>query len=100
MCPPRFVVIGLWALLALGVAAAVTTFGAQTNNDLSLPGTGSQEVKDLLEPRFPPQQNGVNPIVFDVSTGKLTDEPTSRPSPIGQGDRQGHTCERHQPGEQ
>ena len=49
-------------------------FGAETSNDLTLPGTGSQEVKDLLEDRFPPQQNGTNPIVFDVTTGKLTDE--------------------------
>ena len=68
------VVIAIWALLGIGVGAAVTTFGAQTNNDLSLPGTDSQAAKDLLESRFPPQQNGVNPIVFDVSTGKLTDD--------------------------
>ena len=67
-------VIGIWALLGLGVGVAVATYGAQTNNDLSLPGTGSQAAKDLLEERFPPQQNGVNPIVFDVSTGKLTDD--------------------------
>jgi uncharacterized membrane protein YdfJ with MMPL/SSD domain len=68
------VVIGIWALLGLGVGVAVATYGAQTNNDLSLPGTGSQAAKDLLEDRFPPQQNGVNPIVFDVSKGKLTDD--------------------------
>ena len=67
-------VIGIWVLLGLGVGVAVATYGAQTNNDLSLPGTGSQAAKDLLEERFPPQQNGVNPIVFDVSTGKLTDD--------------------------
>jgi len=68
------IVIGLWALVAVGVAAAVSSIGAQTNNDLSLPGTGSQHAKDLLAHRFPPQQNGVNPIVFDVKQGKLTDE--------------------------
>ena len=67
------VVIGIWALVAVGIGAAVSTLGAQTNNDLSLPGTGSQRVKDLLTDRFPPQQNGVNPIVFEVKRGKLTD---------------------------
>lgn len=67
-------VLGVWVLVAVGVGIAVSTFGAQTNNDLSLPGTGSQAAKDLLEERFPPQQNGVNPIVFDVSTGTLTDD--------------------------
>ena len=39
-----------------------------------LPGTGSQSAKDLLQEKFPPQQNGANPIVFDVSKGKLTDQ--------------------------
>jgi len=68
------IVIGVWALVAVGVATALSTFGAQTNNDLTLPGTGSQQVKDLLTNRFPPQQNGVNPIVFDVQQGKLTDK--------------------------
>ena len=67
------IMIGIWALLAVGVATALSTFGAQTNNDLSLPGTGSQQVKDLLTNRYPPQQNGVNQIVFDVQQGKLTD---------------------------
>ena len=68
------IVIGIWALVAVGVATALSTFGAQTNNDLTLPGTGSQQVKDLLTNRFPPQQNGVNQIVFDVQQGKLTDK--------------------------
>jgi len=66
--------IGVWVLLAAVVFAAVATFGSQTNNDLSLPGTGSQSAKDLLEAKFPPQQNGANQIVFDVSHGKLTDQ--------------------------
>ncbi len=65
--------IGIWVLLALVVFGSVKAFGSMTNNDLSLPGTGSQDAKDLLEAKFPPQQNGANPIVFDVSTGKLTD---------------------------
>ncbi len=68
------VMIGVWVLLAVAVFASVATFGAQTNNDLTLPGTGSQSAKDLLEDKFPPQQNGVNPIVFDVPQGKLTDQ--------------------------
>lgn len=67
------VVIAVWVLVAGAVIAAVSGVGAQTSNDLSLPGTGSQSAKDLLEDRFPPQQNGVNPIVFAVPKGKLTD---------------------------
>ena len=68
------VMIGVWVLVAVAIFASVATFGSQTNNDLSLPGTGSQSAKDLLQDKFPPQQNGANPIVFDVSQGKLTDQ--------------------------
>ena len=68
------VMIGVWVLLGVVVFGSVAAFGSQTNNDLSLPGTGSQSAKDLLEEKFPPQQNGANPIVFDVSQGKLTDQ--------------------------
>lgn len=66
-------VIGAWAAVLVAVLVAVSTIGAQTSNDLTLPGTGSQHAKDLLAEKFPPQQNGANPIVFDVSKGKLTD---------------------------
>ncbi|HVI36823.1 MAG TPA: MMPL family transporter, partial [Gaiellales bacterium] len=55
------------------IVGAVRVVGSVTSNDLSLPGTGSQEAKDLLQEKFPPQQNGANPIVFDISSGKLTD---------------------------
>jgi uncharacterized membrane protein YdfJ with MMPL/SSD domain len=47
--------------------------GAATSNDLSLPGTESQQATDLLASRFPPQQNGSSPIVFHVTKGKITD---------------------------
>jgi uncharacterized membrane protein YdfJ with MMPL/SSD domain len=67
-------IMAAWALLAVGIIGAVRIFGAETSSDLDLPGTGSQEVHDLLEKRFPPQQNGTNPIVFYVATGKLTDK--------------------------
>ena len=67
-------VIGAWVLVVVIVFGAVRVFGTQTSNDLDLPGTGSQEVHDLLAERFPPQQNGTSPIVFHVDQGKLTDK--------------------------
>ena len=67
-------VLGIWVLLALMLAAAVQVFGAQTNNDLSLPGTGSQRATDVSAKRFPPQQNGTSPIVFYTPNGSLTDD--------------------------
>jgi uncharacterized membrane protein YdfJ with MMPL/SSD domain len=68
------IVIGVWVVLLVVVFGAVGRFGAVTNNNVSLPGTGSQEATDLLEAKFPPQQNGANPIVFDIKSGKLTDD--------------------------
>ena len=67
-----WLVLGAWGLLVAGVVGLVLTYGAETGNDLELPGTESQEVQDLLTDRFPPQQNGSNPIVFHVDAGKLS----------------------------
>src|SRR5690349_15940548 len=68
-----WLVLGGWVLAVAAVVGAVLTYGAETGNDLELPGTESQQVQDLLSSRFPPQQNGANPIVFHVGTGKLSD---------------------------
>ena len=67
-------VLSVWGVLvalALGLLAVV---GSDTNNDLSLPGTGSQAATDLLAAEFPPQQNGGSPIVFHVDDGAVTDD--------------------------
>ncbi|HEX5016288.1 MAG TPA: MMPL family transporter [Actinomycetes bacterium] len=61
-----------WVLVAVIVGAAVNLVGAQTDNDLDLPGTGSQRATDVLAKRFPPQQNGTSPIVFYTPEGRLT----------------------------
>ena len=37
-------ILGAWALVIVIVGTLVATFGTQTGNDLSLPGTGSQQV--------------------------------------------------------
>jgi uncharacterized membrane protein YdfJ with MMPL/SSD domain len=67
------VTIVLWVFVAASLALGISAFGAQTNNNVTLPGTGSQEATNVLQARFPPQQNGTNPIVFYAQEGKLTD---------------------------
>ena len=74
----RFAVFALWVLLAIGLSLAVARVGAETDDNLSLPGTDSQSATDLLAARFPPQQNGKSPIVFRVSSGKVTDPKNSQ----------------------
>ena len=67
-------VLLVWLVLAIGVQVVVSQVGSMTTNDQTLPGTQSQQASDLLAAKFPPQQNGSNPIVFHVSKGKITDK--------------------------
>jgi uncharacterized membrane protein YdfJ with MMPL/SSD domain len=69
----KWVVLGAWILLLAILIALSRSFGSNTSNNLRLPGTDSQAAADLLTARFPPQQNGSNPLVFHVRTGKVTD---------------------------
>jgi uncharacterized membrane protein YdfJ with MMPL/SSD domain len=69
----KWVVLGAWILLIAVLIALSRSFGSNTSNNLQLPGTDSQAAADLLAARFPPQQNGSNPLVFHVRTGKVTD---------------------------
>jgi uncharacterized membrane protein YdfJ with MMPL/SSD domain len=69
----RWFVIGAWGIAILLAATAVKTLGANTSNNLDLPGTDSEAATDLLAARFPPQQNGANLIVFKTASGKVTD---------------------------
>jgi putative drug exporter of the RND superfamily len=69
----RFVVLGFWVVLVVGLAVAASQAGSQTTNNVTLPGTGSQSATDLLSARFPQQAYGTNPIVVATDSGKLTD---------------------------
>src|SRR5215211_6410195 len=69
----RFVVLGLWLVLVVGLVIASGQAGSQTTNNVTLPGTGSQDATDLLSARFPSQAYGTNPLVVATDSGKLTD---------------------------
>src|SRR5262245_5897226 len=69
----RWVVLAVWIVLVIGLIGLARGFGSNTSNNLDLPGTDSQAATDLLEARFPPQQNGGNPLIFHTTTGKVTD---------------------------
>ncbi|HEY6606621.1 MAG TPA: MMPL family transporter, partial [Gaiellaceae bacterium] len=75
----KWVVLGAWILLIAVLIALSRSFGSNTSNNLQLPGTDSQAAADLLAARFPPQQNGSNPLVFHVRTGKVTDADAKQP---------------------
>ena len=72
--------LAAWLVLLAVVIGLVKSVGANTSNNLELPGTDSQDATDLLAKRFPPQQNGKNPIVFfsPDDNGKVTDADNKR----------------------
>ena len=62
---------GFWSTVAL--VAVSQRLGDHTNDNLTLPGTNSQQATDALSRSFPDQSNGTSPIVLHVTSGKLTD---------------------------
>jgi uncharacterized membrane protein YdfJ with MMPL/SSD domain len=69
----RWLVVGIWILAAVGITLVVGQVGAETNNNLTLPGADSQIAYDVLEQYFPPQQNGSSQVVFHTTNGRLDD---------------------------
>jgi RND superfamily putative drug exporter len=70
----RVPVLVIWLVAVVFLGVLSRGFGLQTNNDLTLPGTDSQDAQDLLSNKFPSQANGINQIVFKAPSGhKLTE---------------------------
>jgi putative drug exporter of the RND superfamily len=70
----RLVVALAWVLVAAAIVAGSRAVGEQTSDNLSLPGTDSQQATDVLAARFPAQANGTNPVTLRAPAGRqLTD---------------------------
>ncbi len=66
----RLPVLATWLVIAVGLALGSAHFGSQASDNVSLPGTGSQQVTDLLSRGFPDQANGSSPIVLRAPAGR------------------------------
>ncbi len=62
-----WVVLG-WVVLAVGLVLIANSAGRPENDNLELPGTGSQSATDLLDAKLPQQANGSVPIVLQSNT--------------------------------
>ncbi len=69
----RLVVLGVWVVVAVALVVVSHEMGDNTNDNLSLPGTGSEQAMSALAKPFPEQANGSSPIVIHAKSGKLTD---------------------------
>ncbi|MGH2906769.1 MAG: MMPL family transporter [Solirubrobacterales bacterium] len=68
-----WVVVVLWVVLAIGLAIAASG-GESYSDNLTLPGTDSQQATDLLNDKFPSQANGMVPVVFVAPDGKSVEQ--------------------------
>ena len=66
----KVVVLGVWLVIFAGLAFAARSAGTDVNDNVTLPGTGSQNATDLLSKRFPSQANGTNPVVLTAPKGE------------------------------
>ncbi len=62
-------VIGAWIVLAVGLVLLGQAGESKTNDNLTLPGTGSTQATELLEDNLPEQAYGSNPLVFVAKAG-------------------------------
>jgi uncharacterized membrane protein YdfJ with MMPL/SSD domain len=70
----KWTVFGCWVVLVALLVGLSHVLGANTSDNLSLPGTDSQAASNLLAAQFPPRQNGNSPLVFHTTTEhKVTD---------------------------
>ena len=80
-CARRSVlVLAAWVVVAISVIVVAKSVGQDTNDDLRLPGTDSQNATNLLSDKFPKQANGSVPIAFRAPEGqKLSDLKYKKP---------------------
>ncbi|HEU4906046.1 MAG TPA: MMPL family transporter [Solirubrobacterales bacterium] len=68
----HYATIAVWLVLAAGLVIAGQAFDSKTNDNLTLPGTGSTEATELLEESLPEQAYGNNPLVIVSEKDPLT----------------------------
>jgi putative drug exporter of the RND superfamily len=73
----RWIVLAAWLIVTAALVIVSKSMGERTNNNLSLPGTGSQTAKATLSHSFADQANGASPIVLHATKGKLDEKPLS-----------------------
>jgi RND superfamily putative drug exporter len=67
--------IAVWVVLAVGLVLLGQAGESKTNDNLTLPGTGSTQATELLEEKLPDQAFGSNPLVFQAKAGQVLTAP-------------------------
>ena len=67
----RWMVLGAWIVLFVGINIASFSIGSDYSNTFSFPGTNSVHALQLLQSNFKSNSGDVDHIVFDVTSGTL-----------------------------
>jgi RND superfamily putative drug exporter len=67
--------IGVWIVIAVALVLVGQSGDSKTNDNLTLPGTGSTAATELLEDNLPEQAYGSNPLVFQAKAGAALTAP-------------------------
>jgi RND superfamily putative drug exporter len=70
--------IAVWVIVAVVLVVVGQASGDKTNDNLTLPGTGSTRATELLEDNLPEQAYGSNPLAFESKAGPLTEPKYAR----------------------
>ncbi|HET7053796.1 MAG TPA: MMPL family transporter [Solirubrobacterales bacterium] len=65
--------IAVWLIAAVVLVVLGQASGDKTNDNLTLPGTGSTRATELMEENLPEQAYGSNPLAFESKAGPLTE---------------------------
>jgi len=68
-------VIGVWALVLVGILGGSVALGGQTSESFSIPGTESQSALDRLESVFPSVAGASAQVVMEAPEGASVDDP-------------------------
>jgi RND superfamily putative drug exporter len=68
----RWMVLGAWIALFVGINIASFSIGSDYSNTFSFPGTNSVHALQLLQSNFKSNSGDVDHIVFDVTSGTLS----------------------------
>src|SRR5262249_56159187 len=68
----RFAVLAVWILVAVALVAVSHHLGDNTNDNVTLPGTNSQQAADPLTNSFPPHATPPSPLLPPSTTANLT----------------------------
>jgi putative drug exporter of the RND superfamily len=69
----RYPTIAVWLIAAVVLVVVGQASGDKTNDNLTLPGTGSTRATELMEENLPEQAYGSNPLAFESKAGPLTE---------------------------